>query len=410
MITQDSASAQARNRTRYREMRKVTLVGSAVDLGLGVLKVVVGSLAHSQALIADGIHSLSDLSTDVAVLVAARHAHRGADADHPYGHGRIETATTVGLGVVLVLVAFGIAYDAVSRLFHPERLLVPEAPALAAAALSVIAKEAVYRYTMRYARRLRSNLLRANAWHSRSDALSSVAVIVGVSGAMAGLTYVDAIAAVVVAGMIAKIGWEVGWPSVRELIDTGLEPEELAEIRERIMAVDGVQTLHRLRTRRMGGKTLVDVHITLEDPKLSVSEGHQISETVRSNLLAQRDDVLDVTVHIDPEDDEHAAPNRHLPLRREVLERLGARWAGLDGAEAIDDVILHYVSGRIDVEVLLPFELARDVTRARARAEAFAAALAGEPEIGEVRVLYADRPRTKSVHEGSHTHQTGAGR
>ena len=240
---------------RYREIRRVTLVGSAVDLFLGVAKLVVGWLAHSQALLADGVHSLSDLATDVLVLVAAKHADREADADHPYGHGRIETAATVGLGVALIVVGIGIVWDAVYRLFHPELLLRPEVWALVVAAFSVLAKEAIYRYTMRSARRLRSNLLHANAWHSRSDALSSVAVMVGVSGSLAGLSYVDAIAAIVVAGMVAHIGWRLGWSSVRELVDTGLDPEQLAEVTRTIMSVDGVETLHLLRTRRMGGKT-----------------------------------------------------------------------------------------------------------------------------------------------------------
>ncbi len=381
---------------RYQTVRKVTLIGSAVDLFLGVTKLWVGWLAHSQSLIADGVHSLSDLSTDVLVLYAAKHAHREADEDHPYGHGRIETAATVGLGVALIAVAAGITFDAVYRLFNPERLLQPEVWALIAAAVSVLCKEAVYRYTIHYARRLRSSLLQANAWHSRSDAFSSIAVVIGVAGAMAGLTYIDAIAAVVVAAMIAKIGWDFGWSSVRELVDTGLEPEELAVIRNTIVSVDGVETLHMLRTRQMGGKTLVDVHIILDNPRLSVSEGHQISETVRAKLLGHGDDIMDVTVHIDPEDDEHVAPNRDLPSRKELLARLEPRWSKLDGAARIQDITLHYLDGKICIDVLLPVELAQNEAGVKARSKAFSQAIETETDVEAVRLLYSRC--TKSAH------------
>jgi len=374
---------------RYRQVRRVTLVGSAVDLLLGVSKIAGGWLSHSNALTADGVHSLSDLATDVAVLYAAKHAHAEADEDHPYGHARIETAATVGLGVALMLIGFGIAYEAVSALFHPEELEVPAAWAIAVAAVSVVSKEAIYHYTMRYARRLRSEMLRANAWHSRSDAISSVVVIVGVAGALAGLTYLDAIAALVVAAMIAKIGFDFAKSSVSELIDTGLEPEQLEAISEAIQSVDGVRDLHLLRTRQMAGQVLADVHLILRDPRVSVSEGHQISETVRAMLIRRFDNIADVTVHIDPEDDEHAAPGKHLGLRDQVLGRLEARWQHLPAANRIRRVDLHYLDGRIHVEVELPLELGGDPEQVAANAAAFEEIVAGDPDIAGVRVLYS---------------------
>jgi cation diffusion facilitator family transporter len=169
---------------RYREVRKVTLIGAVVDLVLGVVKIVVGYAASSQALIADGVHSLSDLATDFLVLFAAKHSHREADAEHPYGHGRIETVATVALGVALLAVAAGICYEAVARFLETETLPHPGALALVIALLSVASKEAIYQYTVRVARRLRSNMLHANAWHSRTDAISSIVVVIGVGGAM----------------------------------------------------------------------------------------------------------------------------------------------------------------------------------------------------------------------------------
>ncbi len=374
---------------RYRQMRRVTLVGAGVDLALGLVKIVGGWFSHSQALVADGVHSLSDLATDALVLYAAKHAHVEADADHPYGHGRIETAAAVGLGGVLVLVGIGIAYDSVSALLSPEVPVVPEAWAIALAALSVVSKEAVYRYTMRYSRRLGSELLRANAWHSRSDAISSVVVMIGVGGALLGFTYLDAVAALVVALMIGKIGFDVAKNGMSELIDTGLDATYLEGIRDTIQSVDGVENLHLLRTRRMAHRVLVDVHLILSDARVSVSEGHQISETVRGALMRRFENIIDVTVHIDPEDDEHAAPGKHLGLRDQLLGRLQARWQHLPAARQIRRVNLHYLNGHVHVEVELPLALGADPEQAAGNTAAFNEAAADDPDIAEIRVLYS---------------------
>jgi cation diffusion facilitator family transporter len=336
---------------RYREVRKVTLVGAVIDLLLGVVKIVVGVASGSQALVADGVHSLSDLVTDFLVLFAAKHSHRAADAEHPYGHGRIETVATVVLGAALIVVAIGISYDAVRRILEPELLMHPGVLALVVALISVLLKEVIYRYTARAARRLRSNMLMANAWHSRSDAISSIVVAIGVGGAMLGYPYLDAIAAVAVALMIAKIGWDLLWKSLQELIDTSLEDEEVNAIRKFIVGVHGVQALHMLRTRRSGADALIDVHI-LVDPVLSVSEGHQIGEQVRAGLIEQMEDISDVTVHIDPEDDE-VAPCKRLPLRDEILQRLEQQWQGLDLGPGIDQIMLHYLDGKVHVDVFI---------------------------------------------------------
>jgi len=385
----NEASAATPLEKRYRDVRRVTLVGSAVDLLLGIIKIVGGWLGHSHALIADGVHSFSDLATDVLVLYAAKHAHAEADEDHPYGHARIETAATVGLGVALIAVSLGVVYDGVTSLMNPQALVVPEAWAIGIAALSVVGKEAIYHYSMRYSRRLNSELLRANAWHSRSDAITSVVVIIGVGGALLGLTYLDAVAALVVALMIGKIGYDVAKSSVSELIDTGLDPEELDGIRDTIQLVDGVESLHLLRTRQMAGQVLVDVHLILRDPRVSVSEGHQISETVRAVLMRRFENIADVTVHIDPEDDEHAAPGKHLGLRDQVMQRLQARWQRVPAARRIRRVNLHYLNGRIHVEVELPLELAADAEQAAATARDLSAAAAGDADIADVRVLYS---------------------
>ncbi|HKK14154.1 MAG TPA: cation diffusion facilitator family transporter [Gammaproteobacteria bacterium] len=372
---------------RYRTTRRVTVVGAVANLLLAAVKIAVGVVGQSQALVADGVHSLSDLASDAMVMFAAKHASRDADEDHPYGHGRIETVATVALGAFLILVGIGLGYDAGDRLFHPQALLRPTVYTLVVAALSVVFKEALYHYTVRAARRVRSELLRANAWHHRSDAISSVIVVVGVAGTLAGLPYLDALAAVGVALMIAKIGWDLSWRSLRELVDTALEADRVALIRRTIMGVDGVRALHMLRTRRSAGAALVDVHIIV-DATLSVSEGHQIGEKVRARLLAEIDEVSDVTVHIDPEDDEEASPSNHLPLREEMLARIRDRWSGIAAAQQVENVTLHYLDGRVHAEVVLPLDVADGPGQARALSARLARAARQLEEIGDVQVYF----------------------
>ena len=372
---------------RYREARHVTLVGSVVDLLLGVAKILVGIIGHSQALIADGVHSLSDLATDIIVLLAMKHGARDADEEHPYGHGRIETLATVVLGVALLVVAIGIAYNAILRLLNPELLPHPGWLALSVATVSIVSKEAIYHYTMRVANRLDSQLLRANAWHSRSDAISSVIVVLGIIGAMNGLPWLDAVAAIAVGAMVGKIGAELAWNSAQELIDRAMEPETVAKIREAILSVDGVKALHMLRTRRMAHDGLVDVHI-LVDPKSSVSEGHLISERVRQAVIEKVDGITEVMVHIDPEDDEVSAPSRDLPMREEVLDLLQRRWQDIAEAPDIDHVRLHYLDGKIHVEVSLPLQKMRNIEQAQALARQLARLAEEEDSIADVQVCF----------------------
>jgi len=384
--TMSSTAQQTINNSRYREVRKVTLIGSVVDFLLGVVKILVGWLAHSQALVADGIHSLSDLATDFIVLYAAKHSHRAADEDHPYGHGRIETLATVGLGISLIVVAFGIGYDAVRRMNDLDLLLHPGAIALAVAIVSVIAKESIYHYTKSAAVKLRSNMLMANAWHSRSDAISSIVVVIGVGGAMMGYPYLDAVAAIAVAVMIAKIGIDLIRASSKELIDTALEPKVVEAIRKEIVDVDGVRALHMLRSRRSGGDALVDLHVQV-DPRISVSEGHQIGDTVRRRLLERVDEVTDVTVHIDPEDDEQGSVCDQLPLRSDLIKKLQRQWADLEGVDA-EHVTLHYLCGKLQIDLVLPLAVLDKHPDTRGLILDIEKAAKELPEVDSVRVSF----------------------
>lgn len=338
-------------------MDKATWWGIVVNLVLAVAKLIIGFIGHSQALIADGLHSLSDLISDGLVLYATHHSNVEADEDHPYGHARYETFATIALGVLLIAVALGIGFDAIHRMLDQSHLMVPATITLWVAGLSILSKEVLYHYTVLVARKVKSKMLEANAWHHRSDAVSSIVVFVGITGAIWGWPLLDSIAALIVAIMIARIGWTLSHHSFQELVDTALEPETLDNIKQHILGVDGVLELHMLRSRRMGHNALVDVHI-LVDSRVSVSEGHQISEAVAKGIIDNFDDINDVTVHIDPEDDE-ITPNscQNLPLRNEVLKQLNERWADIAETKHIQHITLHYLDGKIHAEIFMPLSV-----------------------------------------------------
>ncbi|HEX5635858.1 MAG TPA: cation diffusion facilitator family transporter [Gammaproteobacteria bacterium] len=379
---------QADNDHRQSIMTRATLVSISVNLVLSIAQLIIGFVGHSQALIADSIHTLSDLTADFLVLAVTRAANKGADEDHPYGHTRYETLATTGLSILLMAVAVGIAISSVDRIFNPTGIT-PSMITLWAALLTTLGKEGLYHYTVHVARKVKSRMLEASAWHHRSDAISSVVVLVGIAGAIMGIPMFDSLAALIVAVLIARIGWHLGYRSVQELTDTGLEPERLQAIRNTIQNVDGVKELHLLRTRTMGPHALVDVHI-LVDSQLSVSEGHQISEAVEYALIGEFAEINDVTVHIDPEDDE-TTPNscRHLPLRKEVLQRLQTCWVNIPQASHIQRTILHYIEGRVNVEVILPLSEFDSVDSANQLRHQLNTAAAQCEVIGKVDVYFS---------------------
>jgi cation diffusion facilitator family transporter len=338
---------------RGAESRRVALVGAVVNTILAVVKITIGITARSQALIVDGIHSLSDLLSDILVWYASSHASHGPDEQHPYGHGRFETAATLALGGMLVLVAGGIIWDSVERMFLSEELWQPKPLALYAAGFSIIANEALFWYTLLVSRRINSELLRANAWHHRTDAISSVVVLVGIAGTLMGFVYLDLVAALIVGIMVAKIGWDLGWGAMRELVDSSLDEETVGRIREIINDIGGVSSIHMLRTRRQGHEAMADVHVQVS-PRISVSEGHLISMEVENRIKQGIAEMTDVVVHIDPEDDEEAPPCKGLPMRHQVLQELQEDWQHLGCLGQEQRILLHYLSGKIHVEVFYP--------------------------------------------------------
>ena len=376
---------QASERTEI--SKRVTLVGAIANILLSVLKVVFGFVAQSHALIVDGIHSLSDLISDAMVWFASHHAQHGPDEKHPYGHGRFETIATLGLGIILILVAIGIVWDSAARLFSPEKLLHPGALALVVAILSVLVKEALYHYTMLAGRKINSKMIQANAWHHRTDAISSIVVVVGVAGTIAGLPYLDTVAAVIVGVMIAMVGWELGWPALEELMDAGLEQERLEKVKEIIHSVDGVDSIHLLRSRSIGGEIIVDVHI-LVAPWMSVTEGHMISQTVMERLLGEVDEISDVTVHVDPEDDEAGPATQNLPLRQQALEKLGGCWATIPEVEKVTQTILHYREGKIDIDLYFPLSCYDGDSKLQELRAGLLDSLEGEDDFRELKIFF----------------------
>jgi len=335
---------------RFAAAQKSTWVSIVINLVLTFLQIVGGFFSHSQALMADGLHSLSDLLSDVLVLFANRHGNRHADANHPYGHARVETAATLILGVFLAALGVGLLVTAALRLQHPGELHAVNPVALAVALVALIAKEGMFRYMMAVAKRVRSQMLVANAWHARSDAASSLVVVVGIGGNLLGYTFLDMVAAAVVGVMIGRMGGKLALEALSELIDTGLDAEEVAAIRKTLLDTHGVRGLHDLRTRKMADNALVDAHI-LVDPRISVSEGHYIAETAR-NAVLDKHHVLDVMVHIDPEDDMQSKHNVHLPSRPDLLVQLGECFSDVNFVDY--RVVFHYLDGKVDAELYLP--------------------------------------------------------
>ncbi len=351
--------AKSAGNDRFRQGQRITWVSIAVNVVLTVMQVSVGIVAHSQSLIADAMHTLSDIVSDGFVLYANHKGAEDPDDEHPYGHGRFETAASLVLGLLLAATGAGILMAATGRLQNLGAAPPVGVAAIWAALITLAGKEGLFRYMLGIAQRLRSPMLVANAWHARADALSSLVVAVGVGGALAGFNFADAAAAVIVGAMIIKAGIGFAWTALRELIDTGLSEEEVARIRATIMNSAGVLGLHELRTRRMGHQALVDAHI-LVDSRISVSEGHMIGETARAKVLRNHPEVLDVLVHVDDEDDHDPKTRKiELPERAILLHHLRS----LLGEEVpnFDRTVIHYLSGGLEAEVFLPFEIAMDV-------------------------------------------------
>jgi cation diffusion facilitator family transporter len=285
---------------REKIVRKVTWVGLWVNLFLAAIKFTAGIYGRSQALVADAIHSLTDLTTDIAVIAGSHYWSRPPDENHPYGHRRLETLVTVFIGVVLIAAGIGIGWKAISAL-QEKHASPPGWIAVAAALASIVCKESIYRWTAMTGRRVKSAALAANAWHHRTDAFSSIPVLIAVAGARVfpSWSFLDHLGAVVVSIFILHASIKIIWPGLSELIDVGAPKETRKKIRDIALKNEGVLQVHDIRTRYISSSIQVDLHIVV-DGLITVRQGHDIADDVKARIIDRIPEVLDVIVHVDP--------------------------------------------------------------------------------------------------------------
>jgi len=377
-VSTTSSTQDALNK-EMKAASRVTIIGMILDAVLGVIKVIGGTLFNSQALFVDGIHSFTDVASDFVVLAVMRVSRQEPDENHPYGHQRIETFGTLLLGSILIAVGAALAWENMLRLFAGGISDVPGWPVLVAAGLSVAGKEWIYHYTRRVGQAIRSDLIIANAWHSRTDAFSSVVVLLSTVGAMMGWEWLDVLAAVVIALIIIHIGWKFTWDSVKELVDTGLSQEDTQKLKAIARETDGVRNVHELRSRRMGHDILLDVHLVVR-PDISVSEGHQIGMQVVSGMRQELDNIRDINFHIDAENDEEQAPtSERLPSRKEIGQMLYETMGELPTHSRLR---LHYLKNKVHLELFFDApDKSGDITGEQVRE-----ALEHYPWFGSVRI------------------------
>jgi len=284
--------------TRTADTQRSTWVSVVVNIGLTVSQVVAGIVSGSQGLIADGIHSLSDLVADFVVLLAVRHSRKAPDEDHHYGHHRYETAASLILGGLLLAVGIGMLWSAIAKLGNPDNVAPVQELALWVALGALVVKEGLFRYMLAVAERLRSTMLVANAWHARSDAASSLVVAVGIGGSLLGYPLLDPVAALIVGLMVAKMGWKFTWDALHDLMDRAADDEHIEAIQTTLRETPGVVGVHDLKSRKMGDFIVLDVHLEV-DGDISVREGHDIAVAARNRVMAGFP-VLNVMTHLDP--------------------------------------------------------------------------------------------------------------
>jgi cation diffusion facilitator family transporter len=293
--TDDNPQTQAQ---RAAAASRSTWVSVWVNLLLTTAQISVGVLAKSQALIADGIHSLSDLVADFVVLFANHHSQKDADEDHPYGHQRFETAASLVLGLLLLVVGLGMLWSAALKLQNPAAIATVHVVALWVAGAALVAKETLFRYMLAVAKRVKSSMLVANAWHARSDAASSLVVGVGIVGNLMGYPILDPIAAAIVGFMVTKMGWSFGWDAMHDLMDRAVDDAEVQALRKTLLETPGVSGVHDVRTRKMGDMIVADAHLEVV-ATLTVEQGHDIAVAARQRVM-QHHRVINLMTHIDP--------------------------------------------------------------------------------------------------------------
>ncbi len=286
--------------SREKRVRRVTWIGLLINIGLCGLKFAAGFFGRSQALIADAIHSLTDTTTDIAVIAGSHYWSRPPDECHPYGHRRLETLVTAFIGIMLAAAGVGIGWEAISTL-HERHAEPPGWFALCAAMASIVIKEVLYRWTAKISKNIKSAALAANAWHHRTDAISSLPVLLAVGGALIFPTwsFLDHVGAAIVSIFILHAAMKITWPAIGELIDAGAPEEIQKKIAKITLNTGGVKAVHAIRSRYISSSIQIDLHIVV-DGAISVLDGHTIADRVENNIIDAIPEILDVVVHVDP--------------------------------------------------------------------------------------------------------------
>jgi cation diffusion facilitator family transporter len=285
-----------------------TMASVAVNVVLTIVQLFIGVFAHSSALVADAIHSLSDLVSDGVVLIANKHSQKAPDADHPYGHRRFETAASLIIGALLLSVGLGMLWASFQKLQNPGIIPEVHSSALAVALIALVSKEVLFRYMLHVAKRVRSSMLAANAWHARSDAASSLVVAIGILANISGFPLADPLAALIVGLMIVRMGWKFFFVSFNDLMDQAVDEDTEKRIRDHLLSTPGVHGIHALKTRKLGDMIWVEVDLEM-DGALTIAQGHAIATEARKRVM-QYEPVLDVTTHFDPVAVDAAQPSR----------------------------------------------------------------------------------------------------
>ena len=360
------------------------IIGTFTNLLLAIFKFTGGILGNSVALIADAIHSLSDLVTDIIVLFTHRIGKIPQDEDHPYGHGRAETIGATIIGLFIILTGIGVIHETLEAI-NAELGTTPGPLAAIAAVLSIMINESLFHYTRRVGESTQSPSLIANAWHHRTDAISSVAALIGIIGAGQGFPFMDPLAGIVVGGMIVKVGIDITWLGVRDLMDTALSNEHTKQIHTILNDIPEVLHFHNLRSRVIGGEFLIDLHI-LVDPEMTVTEGHRVAEIVRRNLIKAFDNIQNVLVHVDGELDSEV--ETLYPVTRKELTRIVRTLiAELDESISQAEIRVHHIQGKNFVDVFIKVRSEQTIGDSHALVASIRSKLETAPQIDQALVF-----------------------
>jgi len=333
---------------------KITLLGLIANLFLAILKGFIGIISNSSALIADAGHSFSDLLSDGITLWAVRMSNIPKDKNHPYGHGKFETVGTFFVSIMLILTGIGIAWHVLNKLDYLE---VPGIISLWMAAIAIVVKEGLFHITRVVSKKTGSKILLANAWHHRSDAISSIAALIGIGGSQLGVPLMDPLAGVLVSGLIIKTGVDIGYESIRELTDETVEDNVIIKLGKIMNGIEGVEHYHEMRARKMGPHLLVDLHIQV-DSMMSISAAHQVAERVRLTILKKLPAVNEVLVHVDAEDDFVDEKELRIPVdtnlmrpQNKIENDVKIAIAQVPEIQGITHIYCHYLDEKLTVQV-----------------------------------------------------------